>query len=281
MRRSIATYMLAALVAISGSALANGAPIFATYTDGASGTLDGVNFTMSGLSSPGFGAEIQDMTMAGTDWNSVGMQSGRLYNQNFASSFTITFDSPVTDLQLYLYYFRGNTSGGGGYDSYTFSESFTVTGGLTGISVTANTIDTSSVDFANGVLTFDGPVSALTVSGTGDAVGGDAGFTLAKAPAAQSTITFDSAGGSAVNAITAEVGSSVMAPTPPTREGYTFTGWLPSVPTTMPAEDLTVVAQWEAVPAVPVPSVSQSGLLLMTLLISVLALIRLWSQVSG
>lgn len=278
MRLTIATWAFVVLVALSGSVLANGAPIFATYTDGASGTLDGVNFTMSGLSSPGFGAEIQDMTMSGTDWNSVGMQAGRLYNQNSASSFTITFDSPVTDFELYLYYFRGGSSGGGGYDVYTFSESFTVTGGLTGISATATTIDTSGVNFANGVLTFDGPVSTLTISGTGDATGGDAGFTLAKKAAAQSTITFDSAGGSAVTAITGDVGSAVTAPTPPTREGYTFIGWLPSLPTTMPAEDLTVIAQWEEIPAVPVPSVSQSGLMVMILLISVLALFRLFSE---
>lgn len=62
---------------------------------------------------------------------------------------------------------------------------------------------------------------------------------------AQYTITFDSAGGSAVSSITADYGTSVTAPADPTREGYTFTGWSPVVPTTMPASNITCVAQWE------------------------------------
>ena len=38
-------------------------------------------------------------------------------------------------------------------------------------------------------------------------------------------------------------GTTLTAPTL-TREGYTFVGWEPVVPTTMPAEDITYVAQW-------------------------------------
>lgn len=36
----------------------------------------------------------------------------------------------------------------------------------------------------------------------------------------------------------------------PVREGFNFKGWNPGIPTTMPANDLTVVAQWEAKPEV-------------------------------
>jgi uncharacterized repeat protein (TIGR02543 family) len=39
------------------------------------------------------------------------------------------------------------------------------------------------------------------------------------------TITFDSHGGSAVTAITADTGTSVAKPADPTRAGYIFTGW--------------------------------------------------------
>ncbi|HDR14063.1 MAG TPA: hypothetical protein ENN79_00970, partial [Desulfobacteraceae bacterium] len=60
----------------------------------------------------------------------------------------------------------------------------------------------------------------------------------------QYTLTFDSAGGSQVDAITGDYGTEVVVPADPTREGYTFTGWEPGVPATMPAEDLTVTAQW-------------------------------------
>ena len=58
------------------------------------------------------------------------------------------------------------------------------------------------------------------------------------------TITFDSDGGSAVASITQNFGTTVVTPAAPTRSGYTFNGWSPAVPTTMPASDLTITAQW-------------------------------------
>jgi uncharacterized repeat protein (TIGR02543 family) len=61
----------------------------------------------------------------------------------------------------------------------------------------------------------------------------------------QYTISFNSAGGSLVDSITQDYGTDITPPADPTREGYTFKGWDPIVPSTMPAEDLTLVAQWE------------------------------------
>ncbi len=58
------------------------------------------------------------------------------------------------------------------------------------------------------------------------------------------TITFDSAGGSAIPPITNSYGTTVTPPANPTKTGYTFTGWLPAVPANMPAENTTCVAQW-------------------------------------
>lgn len=60
----------------------------------------------------------------------------------------------------------------------------------------------------------------------------------------QYTLSFDSNGGSEVNPVTQDYLTAVVSPEDPTREGYTFSGWIPAVPSTMPAENLTVTAQW-------------------------------------
>lgn len=72
-------------------------------------------------------------------------------------------------------------------------------------------------------------------------------WTLAKA-----SITFDGNGGSYTNPIVLDFGEATPTVANPTREGYTFTGWvdkatgLPTtVPTSMPAQSMTLVAQWK------------------------------------
>ena len=59
------------------------------------------------------------------------------------------------------------------------------------------------------------------------------------------TITFDTAGGSEIAPITQDYGTPITAPADPTREGYTFTGWDTEIPTTMPAENITLKARWK------------------------------------
>ena len=58
------------------------------------------------------------------------------------------------------------------------------------------------------------------------------------------TITFDTAGGSEIAPITQDYGTAITAPADPTREGYTFIGWDKEIPTTMPAENITLKARW-------------------------------------
>ena len=64
-------------------------------------------------------------------------------------------------------------------------------------------------------------------------------------------ITFDSDGGSKVEAIVGEAGIEIAAPTDPTKEGYKFLGWyLNDVEyefTVMPEINITLVAKWEEV----------------------------------
>ena len=58
-------------------------------------------------------------------------------------------------------------------------------------------------------------------------------------------ITFDTAGGSEIAPITQDYGTQIASPADPTREGYTFIGWDREIPTTMPAENITLKAKWK------------------------------------
>ncbi|MEI3090821.1 MAG: InlB B-repeat-containing protein [Oscillospiraceae bacterium] len=58
------------------------------------------------------------------------------------------------------------------------------------------------------------------------------------------TITFDTNGGSEIASITRDYGTDITVPAAPTKTGYTFMGWEPELPATMPAEDMTITAKW-------------------------------------
>ena len=58
------------------------------------------------------------------------------------------------------------------------------------------------------------------------------------------TLTFDTKGGNIIAPITGDFASQISI-IPPTREGYVFAGWSPSIPTTMPAENINYEAFWQ------------------------------------
>ena len=61
----------------------------------------------------------------------------------------------------------------------------------------------------------------------------------------QYTITVKPENGKADITITQDYGTVITAPEAPTREGYTFIGWDTEIPTTMPAENITLKAKWK------------------------------------
>ena len=61
------------------------------------------------------------------------------------------------------------------------------------------------------------------------------------------TITFDSAGGTPVASISQASGTPVTAPKAPVKDHYTFEGWHPALPNTMPASNLSLTASWKPI----------------------------------
>ena len=61
----------------------------------------------------------------------------------------------------------------------------------------------------------------------------------------QYTITFKPENGGQDIVIKQDYGTAITAPANPTKTGYTFAGWDKTIPTTMPAEDMTITAQWQ------------------------------------
>ena len=58
------------------------------------------------------------------------------------------------------------------------------------------------------------------------------------------TITFVTYGGTRIEPITGAYNTPVEAPADPVKKGYTFTGWDQAIPAVIPAEDMTIAAQW-------------------------------------
>ena len=125
------------------------------------------------------------------------------------------------------------------------------------------TVNQYSVTFdANGgtggktvTLDYGATLSAPTVTRTGYTLAGWSPAVPATVPAGdvtytaqwqvnQYSVTFDANGGTGGTTVALDYGAALVAPAV-TREGYTFAGWSPDVPATVPASDVTYTAQWQ------------------------------------
>ena len=133
-----------------------------------------------------------------------------------------------------------NTNGG------TIADGKDVTGYTYGVGATLPT------DVTRTGYTFKGwydneNLTGSPVTAIGDTETGNKEY-WAKWEINQYTVTVKPENGEADITITQDYGTPITAPTL-TREGYQFNGWDKAFPTTMPAENLTITAQWRDIAA--------------------------------
>ena len=117
---------------------------------------------------------------------------------------------------------------------YTLTQTETI-GGIINSTVTATPMSFSGYTFSSGI-------SGSVLSGV---VAGDGSLTLKVYYTRNSySLTFNANGGTGGTSGAAVYGSTITAPVV-TRSGYTFTGWSPDVPSTVPANSATFTAQWK------------------------------------
>ena len=132
-----------------------------------------------------------------------------------------------------------NSGTGGEATSYTLT--FDTNGGSTIAPITQDygTTITAPADPTKTGYTFAGWTPAIPTTMPAENMTIKAKWTVN-----QYTLTFDTNGGSTIAPITQDYGTTITAPADPTKTGYTFAGWTPAIPTTMPAENMTIKAKW-------------------------------------
>ena len=145
------------------------------------------------------------------------------------TALTVQWTAPTYAVTLNT---NGGTINSGNVTSYTYGVGATLPTDVT------RTGYTFKGWYDNEGLTGD-PVTAIGNTETGNKE------YWAKWEINQYTITVKPENGKADITITQDYGTPITAPADPTREGYTFIGWDTEIPTTMPAENMTITAQWK------------------------------------
>ena len=207
-------------------------------------------------------------------FNGNGKTSGSMNNQSFTYDVAQTLtDNAYSRAVTVTYNYKGAT-GGNSQASATATANFNGWAeSANGAKVYDNKQSVSNLENTNGATktlyakwtdtsvtlptptktgyTFGGWYSneglTASVGNAGDAYTPSADITLyAKWGINQYTMSFDTNGGipATIDPITQDYGTEIIAPADPTREGYTFVGWDKAIPAKMPAENMTITAQW-------------------------------------
>ena len=146
------------------------------------------------------------------------------------TALTVQWTAPTYTVTL-------NTNGG------TIADGKDVTGYTYGVGATLPTDVTRTGYTFKGWYDNEG-LTGSPVTAIGDTETGNKEY-WAKWEINQYTITVKPENGKADITITQDYGTPITAPADPTREGYTFIGWDMEIPTTMPAENITLKARWK------------------------------------
>ena len=201
------------------------------------GIISGGQFTGSVVNRGTITNGTFDGEVTNESGRSFGVISGGTFNGKVTNKNDISDSPEETPAKI-----SGGTFNGEVIGAYTVT--FQSEGGSEVASqIRANTPAARPADPTKEGYTFIGWYNGESEWNFADAVATDLTLT-AKWQVNQYTITFDTAGGSEVPSITQDYGTAITAPANPTKTGYTFAGWDKTIPTTMPAEDMTITARW-------------------------------------
>ncbi|WP_309712023.1 PEP-CTERM sorting domain-containing protein [Armatimonas sp.] len=156
-----------ALLTLAALPQATQAQTFANWATSTSGNLGGVNIGVSGFNNP----TLVAYDLSGASYSAApGSASQQSLDYSTSSSWTVTFASPISNLNLYIVSWRGNLSGGPNPTTYTFNQTISVASGMAGATVAGNLLtvpDSGLASLASGILNFASPVTTLSVTTSG------------------------------------------------------------------------------------------------------------------
>jgi hypothetical protein len=153
----------AAAAALAVSFLASRAhAAMASWIDSQHLTLGAASVTLTGF------ADVPDLAVTPYDLSTseyvpAGSVSQDALNFLCTDNWTLTSSAPLTNLDLYLIFWRGDDAGVPAAQ-YTFNQPFTVLSGLAGASHTSTTLTLPAGDVYDGVIRFAGPLTSLTIT---------------------------------------------------------------------------------------------------------------------